>query len=191
MTLDTELQKGSAQIRQVETVRIWILTDNYYDALRPDHAVAKRYRVRPGESIHAEHGLAYFVETVVDGQTSTCVFDFGLDPRGIINNARLLKIDLGSADAFILSHGHFDHWGGLFSLLKDNKDKIKKGVPFYVGEEAFSRRFADMPPGTFDPVSGLVDLGSLDRKELEALEQVKVVEVGDQAHRFLPGVRAR
>jgi len=64
------LQQQNLQIRQADAVRIWILTDNYYDALRPDNDVAKRYRVTPCESIHAEHGLAYFVETLIDGKTS-------------------------------------------------------------------------------------------------------------------------
>ena len=94
-------------MQKADTVRIWILTDNYYDALRTDSQVAKRYRVVPGESIHAEHGLAYFVETVIDGKTSSCIFDFGLDPHGVTNNAKLLKIDLKKANAFVLSHGHF------------------------------------------------------------------------------------
>ena len=55
---------------EVDQVAIWVLTDNYYDALRPDSRIAKRYRVTPGKSIHAEHGLSYYLETIVKGKTS-------------------------------------------------------------------------------------------------------------------------
>ena len=180
MALDIESKKGSAQISQAETVRIWILTDNYYDALRPDHVVAKRYRVRPGESIHAEHGLAYFIETVVDGQTSTCVFDFGLDPRGIINNAKLLNIDFGRADAFVLSHGHFDHWTGATEVLRQNPGSAEKRMQFYVGKEAFLHRYSRRS-GTGE----LMDIGQLDRQAIQE-SGVRVTEVTTPT-RIIPG----
>jgi 7,8-dihydropterin-6-yl-methyl-4-(beta-D-ribofuranosyl)aminobenzene 5'-phosphate synthase len=172
MPLNTEVVlKGFTKIRPVDTVRIWILTDNYYDALRPDSEVAKRYRVTPGESMHAEHGLAYFVETVVDGQTSTCVFDFGLDPRGIVNNARLLKIDLGSANVFVLSHGHFDHWTGAIEVLRQNTGSAARGKQSYVGEEAFLHRYSRRT-GTDE----LMDIGQLDRQVIQE-SGVSVTEV--------------
>ncbi|MCK7461641.1 MAG: MBL fold metallo-hydrolase [Sphingobacterium sp.] len=110
------------------------------------------------------HGLAYFVETTVDDKSHSFMFDFGLDYQGIKRNMQPLQLDVSKIEALGLSHGHFDHWGSLLMMLKDNKDRIKKGIPFYVGGEAFSQRYADMPPGPFDPVSGLVDLGMLDQK---------------------------
>jgi 7,8-dihydropterin-6-yl-methyl-4-(beta-D-ribofuranosyl)aminobenzene 5'-phosphate synthase len=158
-------------MQKVDTVRIWILTDNYYDALRPDHKVAKRYRVVPGESIHAEHGLAYFVEIVIDGRTSSCIFDFGLDPRGVINNAKLLKIDLRKANAFILSHGHFDHWTGAIEILKERGGLSMEGVQFYVGEEAFLHRYSRRT-GADD----LMDIGQLNKQAIQE-SGVRVTEV--------------
>jgi 7,8-dihydropterin-6-yl-methyl-4-(beta-D-ribofuranosyl)aminobenzene 5'-phosphate synthase len=172
MTSDTKfIQWESTPIKQVDTVRIWVLTDNYYDALRPDHEVAKRYRVTPGESIHAEHGLAYFLETVINGKTSACMFDFGLDPRGVMNNAKLLKIDLGSADAFALSHGHFDHWTGALGILRQNTGPKAREKQFYVGEEAFLHRFSRRAA-----TGELMDIGQLDKEAIQA-SGVKVIEV--------------
>ncbi len=170
---------GSVKVPEVSRLVLTVITDNYFDCLRPNDKIAKRHFIGPDKSIHAEHGLAYFVETTVNGEPHSFMFDFGLDYQGIKKNMQLLKLDVSKIEAMGLSHGHFDHWGGLFSLLKDNKDKIKKGIPFYVGEESFAQRYADMPPGPFDPISGLVDLGILDRKELDAMEQVKVVEIKD------------
>ena len=158
-------------MQEVDTVRIWILTDNYYDALRSDNKVAKRYRVTAGESIHAEHGLAYFLETVIDGKTSTCMFDFGLDPIGVIKNAKLLKIDLGRADAFVLSHGHFDHWSGAIVILKQNNGRTERGTQFYVGEEAFLHRYSRRTGN-----DELMDIGQLDRQAIQE-SGVRVTEV--------------
>ncbi len=157
-----------------------MLTDNYYDALRPDSKITKRYRVLPGKSIHAEHGLSYFIETVSNGKTARCMLDYGLDPIGVMNNIALLGLDLGQANAFSLSHGHFDHWMASVGILKQNQPKIAKGTPFYVGEEAFAHRYT-LRPGTQD----LADLGQLKKEDLEALG-LKVVEV-KQPTQIIPG----
>ena len=57
------------KIRQAQRVSITVVTDNFYDALRPDPPCGVRYRTLPGRSIHAEHGLSYYVEATVDGTT--------------------------------------------------------------------------------------------------------------------------
>jgi 7,8-dihydropterin-6-yl-methyl-4-(beta-D-ribofuranosyl)aminobenzene 5'-phosphate synthase len=174
------MQQERIPISEVETVHIWALTDNYYDALRPDSEVAKRYRATPGKSIHAEHGLAFFIETVINGKTSACLFDFGLDPQGVIKNSELLNIDLSRADAFVLSHGHFDHWTGAIEILKQNKEKIAKGAQFYAGEEAFFPRYSRRTDS-----NEAFYLGQLDRKAIEAFG-VEVAEVKTPTH-IIPG----
>lgn len=169
-----------SKIVEVDKVTVWVLADNYYDALRPDAKITRRYRVVPGKSIHAEHGLAYYVETVVNGKISGCMFDYGLDPIGVMNNIALLGIDLGKADAFSLSHGHFDHWMGAVNILKQNQSKIAKGTPFYVGDEAFARRYSIRPGGT-----DAMDLGQLKKEDIEVLG-LKVVEVKNSVQ-IIPG----
>ena len=150
-------------ITEAEEVTVWVLTDNYYDALRPDSVIAKRYRTSPGKSIHAEHGLAYFIKTKTKGATGACMFDFGMDPAGVTNNMELLGLDIGQADAFALSHGHLDHFTGSVEILKRSRTGIQSGTPFYVGKEAFLHRYS-LRPGTGDTV----DLGRLDKNDLEA-----------------------
>lgn len=179
MHKDVKAQE-SLKITEADKVTVWVLTDNYYDALRPDAKITKRYRVVPGKSIHAEHGLAYYVETVVDGKTSGCMFDYGLDPIGVMNNISVLGLDLGKTNAFSLSHGHFDHWMGAVSILKANQSKIAKGTPFYVGDEAFARRYSLRPGGT-----EAMDLGQLKKEDIEALG-MKVVAVKEPIQ-IIPG----
>jgi 7,8-dihydropterin-6-yl-methyl-4-(beta-D-ribofuranosyl)aminobenzene 5'-phosphate synthase len=174
------MAQGTARITEVDKVTVWVLTDNYYDALRPDTKITKRYRVVPGKSIHAEHGLAFYVETVVNGKASACMFDYGLDPVGVVNNIALLGLDLGKANAFSLSHGHFDHWMGAVSILKQNQPRIAGGTPFYVGEEAFARRYS-LRPGRTEPD----DLGQLRKEDIEAFG-LKVVEVKSPVQ-IIPG----
>jgi 7,8-dihydropterin-6-yl-methyl-4-(beta-D-ribofuranosyl)aminobenzene 5'-phosphate synthase len=57
------------------------------------------------------------------------MFDYGLDFQGVMKNIELLRIDITRLEALGLSHGHFDHFGNLVPFLKENKAKIKKGIP--------------------------------------------------------------
>jgi len=169
--MENVMAQATAGVTEVDKLTIWVVTDNYYDANRADVKNSKRYRSVPGKSIHAEHGLSYYVETTVSGKTSACMFDYGLDPVGVMNNIALLGIDVGKANAFSLSHGHYDHYTSAVSILRQNQSRIAAGTPFYVGEEAFARRYA-LRPGATEPT----DLGQLRKDEIEALG-LKVVEV--------------
>ena len=48
--------------------------------------------------------------------------DFGFTPEALNNNASLLAVDPSELDALVLSHGHYDHFGGLVGFLQQNKD---------------------------------------------------------------------
>ena len=84
------MAQAAQGVSEVDKLTVWVLTDNYYDANRADVKNTKRYRSMPGKSIHAEHGISYYIETLVSGKASTCMFDFGLDPVGVLNNIALL-----------------------------------------------------------------------------------------------------
>ena len=62
-------------------------------------------------ALRHEHGLSFFVEK--DGRG--IVFDTG-QSGAFIGNAARLNIDLSAPDYVVLSHGHYDHSGGLKSL---------------------------------------------------------------------------
>lgn len=165
---------------EVDKLTIWVLADNFYDTNVAEGKNTKRYRVVPGKSIQAQHGLSFFVETVVDGKTSACMFDYGLDAGGVLNNIALLGLDIGRAVAFGLSHGHYDHYSSAVAIIKEQQSRIPAGTPFFVGEEAFAHRFS-LRPGTAEPA----DLGRLQRSALEALG-LKVVEVKSSTQ-IIPG----
>jgi 7,8-dihydropterin-6-yl-methyl-4-(beta-D-ribofuranosyl)aminobenzene 5'-phosphate synthase len=162
---------AAAGVNEVDKLTIWVLVDNYYDTFRPDNKITKRYRSIPGKSIHAEHGLSYFLETTINGKSSACMFDFGVDPVGVMNNITFLGIDIGKVNAFSLSHGHWDHYTSAVNILRQNQSRIAGGTPFFVGEEAFARRYS-LRPGSTE----FTDIGQLKREDIEALG-LKVVEV--------------
>jgi 7,8-dihydropterin-6-yl-methyl-4-(beta-D-ribofuranosyl)aminobenzene 5'-phosphate synthase len=80
----------------------------------------------------AEHGLSFFIE---NGDVT--LFDTG-HGLGIINNLSILGKDIGSIRRIILSHGHYDHTGGLFAVLKDRAGKI----PVYAHQTIFNGKYA-------------------------------------------------
>jgi 7,8-dihydropterin-6-yl-methyl-4-(beta-D-ribofuranosyl)aminobenzene 5'-phosphate synthase len=174
------LAQDAPMVSEVDKLTIWVLADNYYDTNRAEGKNTKRYRSVPGKSFHAEHGLSFYAETVVDNKTSVCMFDYGLDAAGVMNNIALLGLDIGKTNAFGLSHGHWDHYGTAVSILKQNQSRITAGTPFYVGEEAFAHRYAVRPGAT-----EAADLGQLQRSDLEALG-LKVVEVKSSTQ-IIPG----
>lgn len=63
--------------------------------------------------ILGEHGLAYWLDT----GTHRVLFDTG-QGMALLPNAARLGIDLGRADAIVLSHGHYDHVSGLPDALR-------------------------------------------------------------------------
>ncbi len=62
-----------------------------------------------------EHGLSLYIET----EKHRILFDFGASDL-FIRNAENLGIDLGLVDIAFLSHGHYDHGGGLLAFLERN-----------------------------------------------------------------------
>jgi 7,8-dihydropterin-6-yl-methyl-4-(beta-D-ribofuranosyl)aminobenzene 5'-phosphate synthase len=65
-----------------------------------------------GRGLLGEHGLSYFIEA--DGRR--LLFDTG-QGLTLLHNAKQLGVSLENLDAIALSHGHYDHTGGLMAVL--------------------------------------------------------------------------
>ena len=128
--------------------------ENYGWGLSPDHP--------PGRTLISEFGLSMHVESRRGSDTRHVLVDFGFTPEALNNNLDLLGIRPNEIDALVLSHGHYDHFGGLAGFLKANTAQLKPKLPFYVGgEDGFCARQWVAPP-----VKG--DFGVIDRPALEA-----------------------
>lgn len=68
------------------------------------------------ENIIAEHGLCVYIETC----GKKILLDFGQQGSTLLHNAGVLGIDLEKIDLAVLSHGHYDHGGGLEAFLQGN-----------------------------------------------------------------------
>ena len=115
----------------------------------------------PSRTLISEFGLSMHAESQRGPETRNVLVDFGFTPEALVGNTALLGIDPAKLDALVLSHGHFDHFGGLAGFLRQSKDKLKAKLPLYVGgEDCFCSRDWVAPParGNF---------GTLDRKALE------------------------
>lgn len=81
--------------------------------------------------IRAEHGLSLFIET---GKYKI-LFDMG-QTELFYENACKLGINLSTVDFAILSHGHYDHGGGLKKFLE-----INSKAPVYINKYAFEPHY--------------------------------------------------
>jgi 7,8-dihydropterin-6-yl-methyl-4-(beta-D-ribofuranosyl)aminobenzene 5'-phosphate synthase len=79
--------------------------------------VAENTAAQPG--LLAEHGLAWWIE----GKAGRVLFDTG-QGKVLTANAFKLDIPLHQADAVVLSHGHYDHTGGLGDVLRVNRPTV-------------------------------------------------------------------
>ena len=83
------------------------------------------------EQFKVEHGLSLFIET----DNHKILFDMG--QSGLFaENAKTLGIDLAEVDIAVLSHGHYDHGGGLETFLE-----INDYAPVYVTAKAFEPHY--------------------------------------------------
>lgn len=67
------------------------------------------------EDLRREHGLSLYLES----QGHRLLFDMGQTDL-FAENAQLLEVDLSTVEAAVLSHGHYDHGGGLTRFLQIN-----------------------------------------------------------------------
>lgn len=79
------------------------------------------------QDFEAEHGLSLYIETEKD----KILFDFGQSDL-FLKNAEKSGVDLKNIDFSILSHGHYDHGGGIAHFLKINPQ-----AKIFINESAF------------------------------------------------------
>jgi 7,8-dihydropterin-6-yl-methyl-4-(beta-D-ribofuranosyl)aminobenzene 5'-phosphate synthase len=161
----------SGSVPELDGVAVRVLVDSYQFAVAPSRKLADvdiqhfgwgiSSDKPPGRTLISEFGLSMLAETRRGTETRTVLVDFGFTPEALINNTTLLGIDPAELDALVLSHGHYDHFGGLAGFLRANNGKLKPKLPIFIGgEEAFCSR-----EWTAAPVHA--NFGALDRKALE------------------------
>jgi len=152
------------EIRGAEHVEIVIIDENWIDMLLPDRQPEKlasadaderddfcrveRYGLiehfNPQRSPpQAENGISLLVKVTTNGRMHTVIFDAGLTGQVIKHNLSVLNLDAEAIDYVVISHGHPDHYGGVFELLQLRRTP----VPISTHPDAFLARYAIMPDG--------------------------------------------
>ncbi len=138
------------QIRAVDRLTLHVLVDaatfGFAQPVRRPDLIVERVPPRPLDESQprytaaAEFGLSLLAESSIGTETRRVMIDFGYTPEVLRNNLALQHVRLSSMDALVLSHGHFDHFGGMGALLDAGAD-LKPGLPLWVGgEEIFCAR---------------------------------------------------
>ena len=66
-----------------------------------------------------EHGLSFYIET----ESHKVLLDLGQTDNSL-RNAKALGVDLKAVDTIVLSHGHYDHSGGIMPFAKINDHAV-------------------------------------------------------------------
>jgi 7,8-dihydropterin-6-yl-methyl-4-(beta-D-ribofuranosyl)aminobenzene 5'-phosphate synthase len=150
-------KQETVKVMEAGGVEILSLVDNSVDFL----SAANRKEVQPFrqwtknrhgqewarthvELPFAEHGFSILIHILREGKSHYILFDTGISSEGVVKNAERMGINLNEAECVVLSHGHYDHFGGLLSALKAiNKDDL----PVIVHEDMFKKRGTATPNG--------------------------------------------
>lgn len=164
--LPRSISAGTLRVPTVTALELTVVVDNFANVFaadfeRPDIAVSspnpapdyhRTYAAEWGYSLLARSGGAS------GAPPKAILIDFGYTPQALLNNLSLLTIAPETFDAMVLSHGHYDHFGGLDGLL--GTKAIRRGTPLYIGgEEAFCARLRGTKPGASS-------FGAIDRPAL-------------------------
>jgi 7,8-dihydropterin-6-yl-methyl-4-(beta-D-ribofuranosyl)aminobenzene 5'-phosphate synthase len=165
---------GPIDVPTIDKLSVRVLVDSASDIFfRPQEV--NGVKTEPGRSadsrrpLHSEWGLSLLLEPQRGDEKRTFLLDYGWTPEVINGNMDLLKVDASKIDTLIMSHGHFDHWGGLLGFLDKHRKDLPADLTMYAGgEDNFCQRYARAGQGE------LSDFGMLDRRDI-AKQNVKLV----------------
>ncbi|HPE90373.1 MAG TPA: MBL fold metallo-hydrolase [Spirochaetia bacterium] len=129
----------------------------------------------PGEhlALKHEHGLSFCIEAY----DRKVLFDTG-QSANFIDNAAQLRIGLDDLDYVVLSHGHYDHSGGLRALAE-----IAAGFELVVGEGFFVDKYAERD-------GGYEFLGNNFTREFLDGRGIRYSQLSQPVRELVPGVYA-
>jgi len=127
------IESGKVQVKVIttNTTSITVITEEKFGGkvIQPE-ATANRAL--------GEHGLAMLITVEKDQGKQLIMMDTGGLAGTVLHNTKQFGIDLNEVDKLILTHGHFDHFGG----LNDVVPKLKQGCEFYLSPKAYLQSYS-------------------------------------------------
>lgn len=109
----------------IEKLTITILVNNYLNETE----------------VLGEHGLSLLVSFSASGLRKKILLDTGRTEDVLMANMETMGISLDDLMAIVISHGHYDHTGGLLSLLRS----LGRPIPVIVHPDALATRINTNP----------------------------------------------
>jgi len=145
-------------VQPVDRLDIEVLVDNVTDSLSSTPSFVTRewvtlrrqgMRITAGSSLCcANHGLALVITAHGPSGARTMLFDGGPVDYAVERNGVRLGIDFGAIGAAMLSHGHWDHAGGIpRALVMIVQANGGRAVPLFLHPGMFSQRGQRQPDG--------------------------------------------
>jgi 7,8-dihydropterin-6-yl-methyl-4-(beta-D-ribofuranosyl)aminobenzene 5'-phosphate synthase len=156
----------------IDKLEIQVLVDNSTDGLSStppnvenEFAFATRRGLRASSGrclCCAVHGFSALLTASRSDQRHSVLFDSGPEDFAFERNTQRLGADLGAVEAIVLSHGHWDHSGAMFSALGAIRSRNgQRPVPYYAHPGMFRSRAVRLPNGALrlmDDVPSIADL---------------------------------
>jgi 7,8-dihydropterin-6-yl-methyl-4-(beta-D-ribofuranosyl)aminobenzene 5'-phosphate synthase len=171
-----ELAKAAPiHVPTVDKVSARVLVDSSHDQFLKPSVVGGVQSIPPGSGrgadyrkvLHNQWGLSLFLESERGSERRAILLDFGYSPDALLNNIEILKVDPTILNALIVSHGHYDHFGGLYGFLNKYRASLPADLKLYAGgEDNFCHRYGGGQQ--------LTDFGVLDRRDIVA-QKVQIV----------------
>lgn len=128
-------------LREADRLEVTVLVDNYSDVFLQGSTIVQRPLAPPPNLPLAEHGYSCLLKVQAGAEEHMVLFDAGASTTCFFHNVKLLGIDLTRVESFVLSHGHFDHYGALLQILQAAGRKISLVIP----PDAFLERRINIP----------------------------------------------
>ncbi len=143
----------------VDRLEVLVVVDNVTDSLSSNSNVAVsewtglltagRLQLLSGPcTCCAHHGLSLLITAYVGNAKHTVLFDTGPEAATFLRNADILGVDFSVVEAMVLSHGHWDHGGGLVAAIeKTYKARNRQRVDCLMHPGMFAERALQRPNG--------------------------------------------